>query len=343
MAYATHPDSLYDEIIEDREYITVNGTTIPIQASTIDAIQEFSGETEVHLERTDGGTHTLTGEQPVPNREQLKKDLAAAQRSFNALPVSALNNLYGGRLGPLHYTDTTAHFTVGESIFNARPQRGTGPLPEEFRTLGVKAAHLYEGLEVARNLPHHWVDGVGWEITREESFREATEGKSIPDDRAPPVEECFIINVPSVFPAQSFGQATGVPAEIVNSAISRTERTLDDTLLTKRMAQLDAIEQYYALYQAESHRDPLDQELSKDVDTVAQETFHISESGLASLRSQVKTRKQEAFETVRRLSGSEDFNYVMEEFAETIDELGELAMLGTKYREEVLNEPPGFY
>ena len=43
------------------------------------------------------------------------------------------------------------------------------------------------------------------------------------------------------------------------------------------------------------------------------------------------------------MSDSEDFNYVMEEFAETIDELGELAMLGTRYREEVMDEPPGFY
>lgn len=343
MTYATHPESLYDEIIEDREYITVSGTTIPIQTSTIDAIQEFTGETEVQLERPDGSTHTLTGEQPVPGREQLKEELAAAQRAFEGLPVSALNNLYGGRLGPLHYTDTTAHFTVGESIFSARPQRGTGPLPNEFRTLGVKAAHLYEGLEIARSLPHHWVDDIGWEITREETFRSSREGDEIPEDRAPPVEESFIINVPSVFPAQSFGQATGAPAEFVNNAISRTERTLDDTLLTKRMAQLDAIEQYYKLYQAEGSPGNLDQPLTKDVDTVARETFNISESGLASLRSQVKTRKQEAFETVRRLSDSDDFNYVMEEFAETIDELGELAMLGTKYREEVLNEPPGFY
>jgi len=343
MTYATHPDSLYDEIIEDREYITVNGTTIPIQASTIDAIQEFAGDTEIQLERPDGGTHTLTGEQPVPNRDQLKENLAAAQRAFEELPVSVLNNLYGGRLGPLHYIDTTAHFTVGDSIFSARPQRGTGAIPEEFRSLGVKAVHLYEGLEIAQSLPHHWVDDVGWEITREETFRASMEGDDIPEDRAPPVEECFIINVPSVFPAQSFGQATGAPAEIVNNAISRTERTLDDTLLTQRMAQLDAIEQHYKLYQAEASGGNLDQRLRKDVDTVAQETFHISESGLASLRSQVKTRKQEAFETVRRLSDSSDFNYVMEEFAETIDELGELAMLGTQYREEVLDEPPGFY
>lgn len=343
MTYATHPDSLYDEIIEDREYITVSGTIIPLQASTLDAIQEFAGETEVQFERPEGGTHTLTGEHPIPDRDNLEEELAAAQRAFDSLPVSTLNNLYGGRLGPLHYTDSTAHFTVGESIFGARPQRGTGPVPDEFQLLGVKAAHLYEGLEIARSLPHHWIDDVGWEITREEGFRASMEGDDISEDRAPPVEECFIINVPSAFPAQSFGQATGAPAEIVNSAISRTERTLDNTLLTKRMAQLDSIEQYYKMYQAEVNRGLLNQQLTKDVDTVVQETFHISESGLASLRSQVKNRKQEAFETVRRLSDSDDFNYVMEEFAETIDELGELAMLGTKYREEILNEPPGFY
>jgi len=343
MTYSTHPATLYDEIIEDRDYTTVNGTTVPIRTSVIDELTEHTGKTELQLERPDGTTHTLTGDEPVPEREELLDALVAAQRGFNDLPVTTLQNLYGGRLGPLHYTDTTAHFTVSEAIFEARPQRGTAPIPSEFRALGVKAAHLMEGFEIASSLPHHWVDDVGWEITRSEQFRSAMEGDDIPEDRAPAVEDAFIINVPSVFPAQSFGQATGAPAEIINQAISRTERTVDETLLTKRMAQLDAIEQFHDVLQFQVERRTIDGVEMGDVDSVAQETFDISQSGLASLRSQVKDRKHKAFETVRRLSDSDDFNYVMEEFAETIGELGELAMLGTQYREEVLNEPPGFY
>jgi hypothetical protein len=343
VTYPTHPATLYDEIVEDRDYCKVNATTIPIRPEVIDEVVTHAGESEIGLERPDGTTHTLTGDTPIPEREELLEDLLAAQRAFDDLPVSTLNNLYGGRLGPLYYTDTTAHFTVAESIFEARPQRGTGPLPEQFQLLGVKAAHLNEGFKIASSLPHHWVNDLGWEITRSEQYRSAMEDREIPEDRAPPIEECFIINVPSVFPAQSFGQATGAPAETVNGAISRTERTLDETLLTKRMTQLDAVEQYHAILEAEAGRSPIKNEELDDVDTVARRTFHISESGLASLRSQVKERKHKAFQTIRRLADSDDFNYVMEEFAETIDELGELAMLGTQYREEVLDEPPGFY
>jgi hypothetical protein len=343
MAYPTHPESLYDEIIDDRDYPTVNSTTIPIRTTVIDDIVTHTGDKEIQLERPDGTTHTLTGDTPIPDRDALLNELVAAQRAFNDLPVSTLNNLYGGRLGPLHYTDQTVHFTVSESIFDARPQRGTGPVPEQFQSLGVKAAHLAEGFEIARNLPHHWVNDLGWEITRAETFQTAHGNADIPEDRAPPVEKCFVINVPSVFPAQSFGQATGAPAEIVNGAISLTERTLDDTLLTKRMAQLNAIDRRHKMLHSEIDRGLIDIQSLPDADTVAQETFHISASGLASLRSQVKDRRRKAFQTVRQLSKSDDFNYVMGEFAETIDELGELAMLGTKYREEVLNEPPGFY
>ncbi|RDZ49513.1 hypothetical protein C5C07_20330 [Haloferax sp. Atlit-4N] len=207
----------------------------------------------------------------------------------------------------------------------------------------MKAAHLIEGFKIAASLPHHWVDGVGWEITQAEQVRASANDENIPEDRAPEVADAFIINVPSVFPAQSFGQATGAPAEVVNETISRTERTISETLLTKRMAQLDAIEQTYDILQSQIERHSIDGLEMGDVDSVARETFNISQSGLASLRSQVKNRKNKAFETVRRLSDSEDFNHVMDEFAETIDELGELALLGTRYRDEVLNEPPGFY
>ncbi|MFC7076112.1 hypothetical protein [Haloarcula halophila] len=345
MAYADHPASLYDEIIEDRDYITVNGTTIPIRTSVIDEITEYTGETEIHLTRPSGDTHTLTAETPIPPRDELLGNLAAAQRAFDDRPVSTLQNLFDARLGPLHYTDTTAHFTVGEAIFDAHGQHGTGPLQGHFQSLGVKAAHLSEGFKIASTLPYHWVDGVGWEITRQELYRAKMGDGEIPEDRAPPIEDCFIINVPSVFPAKSFGQATNAPAEIVNRTISRTEQTLAETLLTKRMAQLDAIEQQHALLTTTIERGNLDRDLDEvpDLDTVAQQAFGISASGLASLRSQVKDRHNKAFETVRLLSESEDFNYVMEEFAETIDELGELAMLGTRYREEVLDEPPGFY
>lgn len=343
MAYATPPPTLYDDIIESRDYPTVNSTKLPIRENVITVIAEHEGETELELERPDGTTHTLTGDTPIPDREQLLDDLVAAQRAFDGLPATTLNNLYDGRLGPLHYTDTTAHFTVSESIFSARPQRGTGAVPKEFTELGVKAAHLKEGFEIAASLPHHWVDDLGWEITQSEEYRGKMSDGEIPEDRAPPADECFIINVPSVFPAASFGRATDAPAEIVTSAISRTECLLDETLLTKRMAQLQSIEQYHDILQFEIDRGLIDSTGIGSVDEVAQDTFGISASGVASLRSQMNERKTKAFETVRRLSDSDDFSYVMEEFAETIDELGELAMLGTKYREEVLDKPPGFY
>ena len=343
MAYATPPPTLYDEVIETREYPTVNSTKLPIREDVITAVAEHEGKTELELERPDGTTHTLSGDTPIPDREQLVDDLIAAQRAFDDLPVSTLNNLYDGRLGPLHYTDTTAHFTVSESIFSARPQRGTGGVPEQFTELGVKAAHLKEGFEIAASLPHHWADDLGWEITQTEQYQGTMGDGEIPEDRAPPADECFVINVPSVFPAASFGRATDAPAEIVTSAISRTERLLDETLLTKRMAQLQSIEQYHTILQSEIDRGLIDSTGVGSVDEVAQDTFGISASGVASLRSQMNERKTKAFETVRRLSDSDDFNYVMEEFAETIDELGELAMLGTQYREEVLDKPPGFY
>lgn len=108
------------------------------------------------------------------------------------------------------------------------------------------------------------------------------------------------------------------------------------------MAQIDAVETHRSVLESEIERGQIDAPEPDDVDTVLRATFDITESGLASLRSQVTARRRQAFETVRQRSDSDDFNYVMDEFAETIDELGELALLGTRYREEVLDEPPGF-
>lgn len=342
MAYPIDPATIYDEIIEERNYCPVNGTEIPIRESVIDKLAEHVGETELQVTRPDGTSYTLNGDGPIPPREDLLQSLLAAQRGFNNLPITTITNLFEGRLGPLHYTDTTAHFTVSDAIFNARPQRGTEGVPEQFRSFGVKAAHLLEGYEIATNLPYHWVDDLGWEITQRE-YVNLLDGAEIPENRAPPVDECFIINVPIVFPAGSFGRTTLAPSTIVNSAIKETERSLDTTLLTQRMAQIDAIETHHSILQTEMDRGLINVSDLDDVDTVLQNTFNITDSGLASLRSQVNTRRRKAFETVRQLSKSDDFNYVMEEFAETIDELGELAMLGTRYREEVLGEPPGFY
>lgn len=343
MTYANHPPTLYDEIIEERDYPKHNGTVIPVRNSAIDEIAAHEGETEIQLDRPDGTTHTLTGDEPILSRDELLDTFASAQKAFNDHPLTTLTNQYGGRLGPLHYTDSTAHFTVGESIFEARPQRGSPSIPAQFRTLGVKAAHLNEGFKIASSLPHHWREDVGWEITSREQFNHAMQDEDIPEDRAPPAEEAFIINVGIQFPARSFGQTTGAPAEVVNHTISRTEKTLSETLLTKRMAQLDAIDQGHGVLDSQADQRVIDGDELPDVDTVAQETFGISQSGLASLRSQMRDRRDKAFETVRRLSDSDDFNYVMEEFAETIDELGELAMLGTRYRDEVMDKPPGFY
>ena len=80
MAYATPPPTLYDEVIENREYSTVNSTKLLIREDIITAIAEHEGETELELERSDGTTHTLTGDTPIPDREQLLDDLVAAQR-----------------------------------------------------------------------------------------------------------------------------------------------------------------------------------------------------------------------------------------------------------------------
>lgn len=345
MAFANYPEGLYDSIIDDREYPSVSSTMIPVRESVIDRISEYAGTTEIRLDRPDGGTHILTGEEPIPERDELLEELAAAQQAFGGYPVSTLKNLHGdaGRLGPLHYTNQTAHFTVGQSIHDARPQHGTGPVPEQFQSLGVKAAHLAEGFEIASALPYHWVTDLGWSISRFEVMQSCEEGVEIPEDRSPSVDSCFIINVAIEFPAQRFGDVTAAPAEVVNSAISETEQVLDETLLTKRMAQLGAIEREYDILLGEVDRGNVEIPERLEVDTVVQKTLDISESAVASLRSQRKKRRREAFQTVRRLSDSDDFNYVMGEFAETIDELGELAILGTKYREEVLDESPGFY
>lgn len=342
MAYPMDPTTVYDEIIAGRDYCNVNGATIPIRESVIDELNEHVGETELQVTRPDGNEHTISGDGPIPPRDDLLQALLATQRGFKDLPLTALINLFDGRLGPLHYTDATAHFTVSEAIFSARPQRGTGGVPEQFQSLGVKAAHLLEGFAIVENLPHHWVEDLGWEITQREHVQ-LLDGGEIPEDRAPPVEECFVINVPITFPAASFGRVTGAPSQLVNQAISQTERSLERTLLTKRMAQLDAVETHRSILQTEIDRGQIDAPEPDDIDTVLRATFNITESGLASLRSQVTARRREAFETVRQLSDSDDFNYVMDEFAETIDELGELALLGTRYREEVLDEPPGFY
>lgn len=326
MVYDTQPESLYDEVTGDKDHVEHNGETIPISNSAIETVAEKEGEEQVELM----GPHesfTITGDGTVPGREQLLDELLAAQRTFNNRPVFTLTNLYGGSIAPLHYSDSTAHFLVTADALEARPQRAGRSIPDAFQTIGVKAAHIAEGVRLSRGLSHHWFDDVGWMDPR---FPQNN-----PADGAESKESCFIINVPSAFPAQSFGQATTAPAKLVNQAISKTERTLDKTLLTQRMAQLTAVEN--ACIALEGDADP------DNLDGVIMDTFHISESGLASLRSQMNTRRDEAFETVRELSDCDDFNYVMEEYAETIDELGELAVLGSKYREEVLGEPPGFW
>lgn len=349
MAYVSHPPSLYDEIIEDRDYCKVNGTTIPIREGVIDEVGEYAGQKEVQIERPDGTTHTLTGDEPVPERDELLNDLLAAQRGFSGTPISTLGGMPAVSIAPLHYTNTTAHYTVTDEIFDASVDGSAEPVPSGFKSLGVKTAHLHEGFKIADNLPHHWIDDLGWLIPRHEVFRtldlwdEEGENNGVTAIPHPPQDDCFIINVPIAFPAQGFGQTTDAPAKITNSAIKHTERTLSNTLLTKRMAQLDAVKTRYEILKHEMERGSIDQRELDDIDTVVQETFGISASGLASLKSQTKERKRKAFQTVRRLSDSDDFNMVMEEFAETVDELGRLAYLGTKYREEVMGESPGFY
>lgn len=343
MAYASDPAAVYDALIEDWEWVTHNGTTVPVREETVDEVAEHVGESVVEIETPGGTTRTLTGEENILSREYVVEQLAVAQQQFADRPVSTLTNLRDTRVAALHYTDSSAHLVVGQDAFEARGQRDTGPIPHLYESLGVRAAHLIEGFKIASNLPHHWVDDLGWPATPTEEIMAADGMQEVPDDRAPPAEECFVFNVPSAFPAQSFGQVTGAPAELVNYAIAMTETTLDETLLTERMAQLCAVERKYETLQREMERGLIDDSELPSVDDVARKTFNITESGLASLRSQTKTRRRKAFQTVRTLSESGDFNYVMEEYAETIDDLGELAMMGAKYREEVLDEPPGFY
>jgi len=344
MPYAPQPEAIYDSILAEREYCTVDGEQIPIRAGVVDEVVAHEGDCYITLERPDGGEHELSGDEPIPPREELLEELVAAQRAFEAEPIRTLKNQFSVSLGPLHYTDTTAHFVVPNAVFEVNPQHGVGNIPEAFQQLGVRAAHLSEGFQIASHLPYHWHEDIGWTITRPEMVGRLSleKNQDPPDDdmssRRPPIEECFIANVPSAFPARSFGEATQAPGRLVNEAVAKTEKLQNETLLTKRMAQLVAVERIYAML--ETNRDL---EVQKDIDTIARETLSISESGLASLQSQRRKRKDQAFETVRTLAESDQFNYIMAEYAETIDELGELAHLGTKYQEEVLNEMPGFY
>jgi hypothetical protein len=149
-----------------------------------------------------------------------------------------------------------------------------------------------------------------------------------------------VINVKAIFPAQRFGQTTNAPSTRTTYLIKATERIFDKTLLTKRQAQCRAIENI-ALFFNDSNID-YDQSYEMDTEDIIKRTFDISDSGYRSLKSTMEQRKRDAFQTVRELSDSDDFNYVMEEFAETIDELGQLAILGSEYRRRQ-GKSPGFY
>ena len=346
------PEGFYDQLLTDRDYCTVAGETVPIRQAIVEEIAAHEGETELTLERPDGTAHPLTGDEPIPSREELCEELLAAQRAFDGEPVRTLRKQFDVPLGPLYYTDRTAHFVVPDNIFETPGESGVGNVPEQFQSVAIRAAHLAEGFRVASALPYSWFEDLGWIVPRsaymhklkldtaspdgdsgetantQETTDEADEGYEL---SATP-GSCFIVNVPSVFPARAFGAAGEFSTKRAADAIAQTEQYLEQTLLTRRMAQLEALERGCEI--AEREVDP---------NVVAQLTFDISKSGLASLRSQRRRRREEAFETVRLLSDSSAFDLVMDEHAETVDELGQLARLGTKYRQEVLDKPPGFY
>jgi len=346
------PEGFYDQLLTDRDYCTVAGETIPIRQAVVEEIAAHEGETELTLERPDGTAHPLTGDEPIPAREELREELLVAQRAFDREPVRTLRSQFDVPLGPLYYTDRTAHFVVPDDISEAPGESGVGNVPKQFQSVGVRAAHLAEGFRVASALPYSWFEDLGWIVPRSAYMHKLKLDTASPDDdsgetantqektdeadegyelSATP-ESCFIVNVPSVFPARAFGATAEFSTKRAADAIAQTEQYLEQTLLTRRMAQLEALERECEI--AERKVDP---------DVVAQSAFDISESGLASLRSQRRRRREEAFETVRLLSNSPAFDLVMDEHAETVDELGQLARLGTKYREEVLDKPPGFY
>lgn len=360
--HAPNPDSLYDQIISDATYEYCSKTNTPVRDSVIDTVvAEFEGQSgSVDVEAPDGTTHVVSGEGAIPDKETLIQQLNAATQALGSRPVSLLENLYCVRLGGLHFTDESVHIVVGDEAYDGTGQRGTGDLPDDFSQLGVKVAHTCEGFVIGESKDYHWRDELSWtkiqsdvmdqvygneagrDSDRDGDFDDRPGFKSHPSGvgAVPAVSNCWVINLPSVFPAQSFGQATNPPVSSLLWAIEKTERLVEETLLTKRQAQYRAIKTGKYLIDDPNH--DYNQSVDAPFEEIVMQTFDLSESGFRSLQSNIKDRRRKAFQTVRELSDSDDFTYVMEEFAETIDELGQLAILGAEYRREQ-GKPPGFY
>lgn len=347
-----NPNGLYDAIVGDRSYNYCN-SDVPIRDAVIDKVVEnHEGETtSVDIEAPDGTTHVISGDGTVPDKETLITQLDDATDALGSRPVSLLNNLFGVHLGPLHYTNRSAHFVVGDEVYEGNGQRGTDALPSEFEQLGVKVAHTLEGFQIAEQKQYHWKRDLSWTETQHEATgtldalnkqneHQVDNPDRVEESATPPVSNCWVINVPSIFPAQRFGQTLNAPSRTTIDLIQMAEGLFDRTLLTKRQAQCRAIQNGEVLID-----DPnIDHDHSDDmeIETIIKKTFDLSDSGYRSLQSSMEKRKREAFQTVRRLAESDEFSFVMEEYAETIDELGELAMLGAKHREQQ-GKPPGFY
>jgi len=346
MATIDDPDAIYDEIIETPTTIRKGQQILPITEDTISLILEHSGSKTIELTTPQGNEQTITGRGEVPEtRERLIDLLYKAQKDFKYNGFITLDNLSDPRLGPLHFSNSIARFAVKDDIFNARGQRGTDELPNHFKHVAVKAAHTAEGLRIANELPHHWAKEAGWGTTMREELSRITGENPEEQELDIDPENCWIINVPIEFPAQRFGQVTNVPSRIVMSAIRQTEMTLKETLMSKEIAQLKGIEEAIAsleinIAQGKIHPNDLNE---TDNDQIMAKTLNkTGDNPIKKIKNKKQDERRKAFQTVRRLSNDENFNIVMAEYAETISDLGLLAMAGTKYREEQ-GKPPGFY
>lgn len=338
-----NPDGLFHEIVTDTTHEYCSSGT-PISDTSIETVvEEYQGEdSSVEVEAPDGTTHCISGTGAVPNKETLIEQLDTAATELNPYAVNTVTDLRGVHLGPLHYTDQTVHFVVEDDPSDRNPQRGDGGLPDLFEKLGVKLAHTIEGFHIAEHKPYHWKRDLPWSITSAESETAFSQGGlDLPGDfSSVPVSHCWVINVEALFPAQSLGQAMNPPASTVTAALKQTEHVFDETLLTRRQAQYSVLDDLELSLTDPRHQ--FDESRDMEFDEIVKATFHLSDSGLRSLTSTIDSRRRAAFQTVRRLSESDEFNYIMAEHAETIDQLATLAGLGLDYQREN-GDPMGFY
>jgi hypothetical protein len=337
MQHQPNPDGLYDTVVDGRSYNYCN-SDVPIRDGVIDTIaEEYTGKTtSVDIEAPDDTTHVVSGDGEVPNKETLISELNDAAAAFDSHPVSLLNNLFGAHLGPLHYTNQSAHFVVGDEVYEADGHRGTDSLPDAFKRLGVKLAHTLEGFQIAQSKTYHWKQDLSWSETEseqadpiDEDTDEQSEYRTDKSDRdeepsPPSVSNCWIINAHAIFPAQRLGQTINIGSIGATHLIHQTERISEETLLTKRQSQyraMHSLEEWIEEY-------PAANSYEMEFEEIVKEVFDLSDSGCRSLQSGIKKRKQAAFETLRELDESRCLGRAMDNYAETVEDVARLAWSG---------------